>query len=324
MGNGLITKIKQQWFLIGLVLVFAGVLMDKTGRLAHAGNYLKMHHGSDIVIFIIFIISGLIIKVEEIKSGIKDVSATSIAIVTILIVAPLIAGLLSLFPLQKGLIIGLFIVAVMPTTLSSGIVMTGKAGGNMAHALFITIFSNAISVFSIPVILSWLLLLSFGGQDVEVDQIAIMVRLLLFVLLPLTIGLTAKKFFPEFKNDVKVKMQVINQLLIIVIVFMAASGSADMLSGNYEQLFLIGLIVTVFHIILLLFSYYSSKIFRIGKGRYESIVFMGSQKTLALAVILQLTYFSEYATALLVCVLHHFIHLIIDGYLCVRIKNEGR
>ncbi|MCK5099864.1 MAG: bile acid:sodium symporter [Desulfobacteraceae bacterium] len=317
-------KIKQQWFLIWLVVVFAGVVIDSTGTIASIGNYLKMHHGSDIVIFVIFIISGMIIDMEELKSGIKDIPSTFIAIVTILIISPVAAGLLSMFPMQKGLIIGLFIVAVMPTTLSSGIVMTGRAGGNMAHALFITIFSNAISILSIPIILSWLLSYFFEGQYIEIDQIAIMTRLFMLVMLPLMIGLILKKTVIKIGNNAKGRMQVFNQILIIGVVFMAASSTANMFGNNFKQLFLIAIIVTIFHIILLLFSFYSAKIFKIGKGRYESIVFMGSQKTLALAVIIQLTYFSEYGIALLVCVVHHFIHLMIDGYLCVKIKNDDR
>ncbi|MCK5096998.1 MAG: bile acid:sodium symporter, partial [Desulfobacteraceae bacterium] len=125
----MIKKIKQQWFLTGLVLVFAGVILDMTGKFAFAGNYLKIHHGPDVVIFTIFIISGLIIEMEQIKSGIKDVYSTFLALLIILIISPVVAGLLSLFPFEKSLVVGLFIVAVMPTTLSSGVVMTGKAGG---------------------------------------------------------------------------------------------------------------------------------------------------------------------------------------------------
>jgi len=44
--------------------------------------------------------------------------------------------------------------------------------------------------------------------------------------------------------------------------------------------------------------------------------------------MIQVTYFSEFGTALFVCVLHHIVHLMIDGYLSTKmnhgflIKNE--
>jgi sodium/bile acid cotransporter 7 len=50
---------------------------------------------------------------------------------------------------------------------------------------------------------------------------------------------------------------------------------------------------------------------------------MGSQKTLPLAVMIQITCFPEYGTALLVCVLHHILHLMIDGYLATRIEKKN-
>jgi len=322
-GDDLINKIKQQWFLVGLVLVISGIAIDFTGIIAFAGNYLKARHGSDIVIFLIFIMSGLIIEIEEIKLGIKDISSTLIALFVIVIISPVVAGLLSLFPLQKGLIIGLFIVAVMPTTLSSGVVMTREAGGNMAHALFVTIFSNSISFVTIPLVLSLLLSIFFESQNVQIDQISIVIRLFSLVVVPLTIGLIAKSYFVTIKQETKKKMQILNQILVLGIVFMAGSGASDMFSNDFKQLFMIIIIVTAFHLILLFFSYYSTKLFRIGKGRYESVIFMGSQKTLPLSVIIQLTYFSEYSVALLVCVVHHFIHLMIDGYISVKIKSKN-
>jgi len=309
---------------VGLVFVFCSVILDRTGTISFVGNYLKSHHGPDIVIFIIFVISGMIVNVNEIKSGIKDIPSTVVAIITILVISPLAAGLLSLFPLEKGLIIGLFIVAAMPTTLSSGVVMTGKAGGNIAHALFITIFSNSISIFSIPFVLSMLLSFSFRSQYIAIDHIAIMTRLFLLVMLPLTIGLINKKFFIKMKADTKIKMQVINQILVIGIVFMAASSTAEMFNNNISQIFLIVFFVSIFHVILLLFSFFSTRLLKIGKGRFESVIFMGSQKTLPLAIIIQLTYFTDYDSALLVCVIHHFVHLMIDGYLCTRIKYKTR
>ena len=319
----MIKELKQQWFLVGLVLIFVFLLFDRTGQIAVAGFWLKVHHGPDIVIFLIFIMSGLIIETKQIKDGMRDISSTFAALLVIIIISPIAAILLSFIPLQKGFVIGLFIVAVMPTTLSSGVVMTGKAGGNMAHALFVTVFSNSISILSIPIILSLLLSFSFNSQYIEIDQISIMVRLSLLVLLPLTLGLVIKKFFLIIiKSKTKIKMQVLNQVLVIGIVFMAASGAQDMLNNNYKELFLIVAIVTIFHIILLLSSFYGAKLLKIGKGRYESVIFMGSQKTLPLSVIIQVTYFSEYDIALLVCVVHHFIHLMIDGYFAVKLKKH--
>ncbi len=318
----MIRRLQEQWFFAGLIIVFAGVVLDQTGTAAAAGNYFKVRHGSDIVIFLIFIMSGMMIETEEIRSGIKDISATFLALFVILVISPSAAYVLSLFPLQKDLVIGLFIIAAMPTTLSSGVVMTREAGGNMAHALFVTVFSNSISFISVPLILSWLLSSSFAGQDIRIDQIMIVKRLFVLVLLPLAIGLTSKFFLFRIEAETKKRLQIMNQIFVLCIVFMAASGSREIFSSSYRQCFIIVLVVTVFHLILLFCSFYGIKLLKIGPERYESVIFMGSQKTLPLSVIIQITYFSTYPAALFVCVVHHFIHLMIDGYISSKLKMK--
>lgn len=49
---------------------------------------------------------------------------------------------------------------------------------------------------------------------------------------------------------------------------------------------------------------------------------MGGQKTLPLSVILQMSLFPDYSIALLVCVVHHIVHLMMDGYLVERLKTR--
>ena len=318
----MIEKIKKQWFLASLVLVFGLVIFDPSNGLALIGVFLKDHHCPEAMICLIFIISGLLIEIDQIKAGIKDVESTLLTLVVILVVAPLAALLLCLFPLEPGVSIGLFIVAVMPTTLSSGIVMTGIAGGNMAHALFVTIVSNCIAIFSIPVVLSVLLSVLEQERQIVIDQGAILVKLILLVLLPLLVGMGVKAIWFQKDQLARFKLQVVNQYMIIGIVFISLGGSRQVLLEKGAAVFSIVALVTAFHLILLGAGFLLVKIFKVNQGRYESIFFMGSQKTLALSVMIQVTYFNEFGIALLVCVTHHIVHLMIDGYLSVKMNHN--
>jgi len=49
---------------------------------------------------------------------------------------------------------------------------------------------------------------------------------------------------------------------------------------------------------------------------------MGGQKTLVLSVILQVSLFPQYGLALVVCVVHHILHLVMDGYLVGRLRHR--
>ncbi len=316
----MIEKIKRQWFLFGIILVFAIVIFDKTGTLAQAGIFLKNHNGSSFMILLIFLFSGMIIEADQIKAGIKDFKATTAALVIIVIFSPLLALSFAFIPLETGVIIGLFLVAVMPTTLSSGVVMTGQAGGNIAHALFVTILSNCIAIASIPFFLPLLLASLKLETDLFIDQKAIFVKLLLLVLLPLITGLFFKKTVLNITTTQKKRLGIINQSIVICVVYMSLSGAREILLAQSTIFLWILPLVVMFHLILLGLSFGCSHLLGIGKGRREAVIFMGSQKTLPLAVMLQITCFPEYGTALLVCVVHHIAHLMIDGYLAVKMR----
>lgn len=317
----MIEQIKKQWFFFGIVLVFCAVIFDTTGTLARIGSFFKDHNGSSFLIFFIFLLSGMIIEPDQIRAGIKDFKATAAALLMIVIISPLLAAGFTLIPMEEGVVLGLFLVAVMPTTLSSGVVMTGQAGGNMAHALFVTILSNCIAIISIPMILPLLLLSLKFESDLFIDQKAIFIKLLFVVLLPLITGLFLKKALFSITSEQKKKFGIINQCVVICVIYMSLSGARQVLVAKSGTFFWILPLVSTFHLILLALSFYSTRMLNIGRKRRESVIFMGSQKTLPLAVMLQITCFPEYGTALLVCVMHHIIHLMMDGFLAVKMKS---
>jgi sodium/bile acid cotransporter 7 len=313
--------LKRYWFLLGLVLLFVIIVVDTTETMAGMGRWLKTHYGPEIGIIIIFLFSGMLLDAGQIRSGLKDVTGTSLALFTIFIAAPLIAAAFSLIPMDVGIIIGIFIVAVMPTTLSSGVVMTGASGGNMAHALFITITANSLAIFTIPISLSLLLNLFGGHTEIVIDKVAMMIKLGCFVLLPLSAGILIKQFTQEVLKPWKPFLQTCNQCLILCMVWMGLSQSRQAMIDGGWLVFLIIFLVFIYHALLLLTAGGVIRLFKLGRGRRESVIFMGAQKTLPLAIILQVTLFPEYGAALVVCVSHHIIHLMMDGYLVGRLRS---
>lgn len=317
----MIEKIKNQWFLLGLVCIFFTVILDTTGTLETFGGYLKTVHGPEGMIFLIFIISGLMLDYEQIRAGVKDVTSTVLSLFLILIIAPVIALLISLLPIAPGVLIGVFIVSVMPTTLSSGVVMTKTAGGNMAHALFVTILSNTIAIISIPFILSFMLTQVGIGKELIINAGGIILKLGALVLLPLIVGICLKSLFSRALRFDRFPLQKTNQLLIICIVFVSVANAKKALIGNNLEFFTIIVITATFHLLVLGMAFFLVKLWKVGKGRYESVIFMGAQKTLPLSVMIQVSYFNEYGIALVVCVCHHIVHLIIDGYLSTKMSR---
>lgn len=321
------TFIRKNWFAVGLVVVALVTLADTTETITDAGRWIKRQNGAALLIVMIFVFSGLLLKVDQIKAGLRDVQGTLLALSLIFVVAPLLAYAMSGLPIEAGVAVGLILVAVMPTTLSSGVVMTASAGGNMAHALFITIVSNTLAVFTIPLTLPLLAGALMAGNVVPIDKLALMMRLAVIVMLPLLIGFGVKVWinrtgrFQHFHRAEK-PLQVINQCAILVIVWMAAAQSRPTILASGGAIWAVVALSFLFHLALLAAAGLIIWLFKVERGRRESIIFMGGQKTLALAIVLQVSLFPQYGQALVFCVVHHFIHLIMDGFVVERLRHR--
>ncbi len=311
--------IKKNWFLFSLILLISITLGDTTETVSAMGKLLKEKLGTDSIIFLIFFCSGLILNIEQVQSGIKDIRGIIISLILIFIAAPLAGYLISKLPLIEDIKIGLFLVSVMPTTLSSGVVMTGFAGGNIAHALLITIISNSLAVFTIPVTLS--LLLSYAGNSISVsiDKTAMMVKIALYVLLPLVAGMSFK-YYSERRGSSLIEkyrsiFQIINLILVAGVVWMGISHARSLIMERGSDLWTVLMIVILFHTAMIFISLFTIKTLKLEKRKRESVVLMGIQKTLALSIVIQVTLFPQFGLALVFCVMHHIIHLIMDTYL---------
>lgn len=313
--------IKKYWFILGLLVVCGATLFDTTETISGIGRWLKIHRGPDAVIVLIFFFSGMVLNVRQIRDGLMDIKGILTALIIIFIASPIIAMLLSRVPFETGIVIGIFLVAVMPTTLSSGVVMTGASGGNMAHALVITILANGLAVFTIPIVLSFLLTLIGGTTVVTINKLAIMIKIGILVLLPLAVGLLIKLSAASFIDRFSSAFQISNQCLVLGIVWMAMSLARDTIITSDGRIGIILLLVFFFHGILLAIAGILITFFKIEKGKRESVVFMGCQKTLPLSVVLQVSLFPQYGLALVVCVLHHMVHLLMDGYLVGKLRD---
>ena len=317
----MLKSIKKNWFPFGLVLVVLITLADTGGILTDPGIWLKTHHGPDLVIILIFFLSGLVLDTSRIREGASDYLGTVISLILIFLVAPILALPFILLPLDTGILLGLFLVAVMPTTLSSGVVMTGGAGGNMAHALLITIIANSLAVVTIPFSLSLLLNLTTDSRLIEIEQIPIMLKIATLVLLPLSCGVALRRISSALTTFLPYT-GILSQIGILSMVWMALCRGREAIVTNIAVAIPILAIIFIFHLALILSGIAMTRLGAIGKGRRESVILMGGQKTLPLSVILQVSLFPEYGVALVVCVLHHIVHLIMDAFLTSYLKER--
>ena len=310
--------------MLGLLAVAAVTVADGSALSAAPGLWLRAHHGPDIAIVLIFFLSGLLLDIHHVKHGVSDYKGTLLALVLIFIAAPLLAVIFSLLPLQTGIILGLLLVAVMPSTLSSGVVMTGAAGGNMAHALLITLIANSLAVVTIPVVLGVLLALTGENRSIVIERLPIMIKFATYVLLPLVAGMLSRPHLGRCVTSLLPYAGLCNQVIVLIVVWMAVCQGRDTILAGLDSIVSVISLVFTFHLALLVLGFIATRAAGIGPGRRESIIFMGGQKTLPLSVILQVTLFPQYGLALVVCVLHHIVHLIMDAFLVQQLRRDRK
>ena len=318
-GPRLREDLARHWFVLGLAAVTLGTAVDPGGVPAAAGLWLKAHRAPEIIVSAIFLFSGARLSAPEMRRGATDLRAIGLALGAIFLAAPALAWLLGLLPVGPGVRIGLFLVAAMPTTLSSGVVMTGAAGGSEATALAITLVSNWAAVGTVPWTLEALLGAGRHLPPGALHKGALALRIALLVVLPLCAGLILRPRLPGPARRLLPRLGTVSQVLVLVMVWVGVAGSRSTLAANPAALLPAVAVSVVFHGLMWAVLFPAVRLARLGPGRREAVIFMGGQKTLPLSVLLQTILFPAYGEALVVCVVHHLAHLVMDGYLVGRL-----
>jgi len=172
----------QQWFLpVGLVLAMALALVAPLpgSALNETGLVLGL-------IPLIFLVNGYQTRLDRLSLRKRFVGVLLTGVVIGLLLSPFIGlGTAALLGLPASAALGLVVMASMPPTLSSGVIMTENAGGQTLWAMLLTILLNLIGIFTIPFVLSLTL---ETGAEVVVSPWPLLLRLLLVVLLPFVLG----------------------------------------------------------------------------------------------------------------------------------------
>ena len=245
---------------------------------------------SSLDIFIIFFISGLKLKTDDVTRACKAYVSLMYGLVSILFITPCAA--FAFVNMNETLSIrefayGLAIFALMPTTLSSGVILTRDAKGNVALALMLTVASNLSAIAIIPFSLG-LVFSSAGDLEVSIDPVPMIVKLLLSILLPLILG----KIVRESSNVVRAfvtkrgtELKLFSSFCLIMVPWMKVSSASDAMSeidgGGIAEL--VGLSVAL-HLVYLGLNFTASKLFKLNAEESRAVIIMCSQKTLPVAV----------------------------------------
>lgn len=310
--------LRRQLLPVGLVTVaLIGLVWPEPGR------WMATLPTQYVAVSIIFLISGLLLRTDEIRAALSAWPATLWGIAAILFITPAIGAFIALqAPLDDSFRLGLALFCCMPTTLSSGIALTNQARGNTALALLLTVSTNLLGVFTIPFVL--VAVLGIVGA-ISLSAQSLLVKLCLTILLPLVVGRLLRVRLGSWADAHRPTLTLVSNLALISVPWMKFSQSSDRLAavagGQLLMLIAAGLVI---HFVYLAFNDGAARLFGFDLPLRKAVVLMASQKTLPVALTVLALIPDEVLSAqdkglvAIPCITSHLGQIFVDAFLATR------
>ena len=296
--------------LIGMILLASLYPAGGTGRgvfsLPQIANY---------GVSLVFFFYGLRLSRSKLAAGLSNWKLHLVVHGSTFILFPLL--LLSVKGLfQHGndqlLWLACFFLASLPSTVSSSVVMVSIAGGNIPAAIFNASISSIIGVFITPL---WMQLVTKPAQGVS-NLGQIIIKLVLQVLVPVTIGLLLNARWGWFAEKYRKQLKYLDQLIILLIVYTAfcESFARHMFSnlGMIQLVILAACMLALFFFVYFLVSLVC-RLLHFNREDRITAVFCSSKKSLVHGSVMVKVLFSNsnlMGLLLLPLMLYHALQLI--------------
>ena len=200
-----------------------------------------------------------------------------------IILLPAVAfALVSIWPLQPELALGVMIIAAAPGGVTSNL-LTAYARGDVALSISLTAVISLLSVVTIPIIvvLSYAYLMDDGGKEVSVAQTAISVFVIVTV--PVVIGLLVRRFAEGFALRFEPIARHVSTGLFVLVLAGAIFQERNNIVTYFAQA---GLVTLTLNVVMMVLAYYVARLFAGGQAQRVAIsIECGLQNgTLAIAV----------------------------------------
>jgi sodium/bile acid cotransporter 7 len=318
----MINFLKNKWFLLVMgIMILGGLLLPTWGSKLNPGKLTTTG-----LVIALFFLSGLSLPTETLKQGMKNLRLHLFIQAFIFIVCP-VYFMLTAFPfkdLMDGrLIVGIYALACLPTTVSSCIVFTHLSGGNTIGTVFNASLSNLAGIFISPLLLT--LFLKSSGSPLPLEEtLSIFKNLVMQILLPFAIGQGLHIAFKKFAVRYTKVFGIISNLFVLFIIFFGVSKSMGNASLHtyWKQLLIPFAYLAVSHLILLFLAFNGARFIGLNRENIISTLYAAPQKTLAMGLPLLSTYFANQPEILGIAILpllfYHPWQLFIAGL----IKNN--
>lgn len=324
----------KRWFLIALVVVLAIGFTQASNLQFLANETVGKWVRRSIVASVLFMMA-FPLTFTAFTTGLRRPGPAFLASAVNFGILPLFswAVYFCLLPvLDHDLAIGLLVAAATPSTLASAAVWTRRAGGNDSVAIMVTIFTNLGCFLITPL---WLLTMT-GTQVESLELTAMIVKLLLLVVIPMTFAqlLRLQPTIGAWSAKNKQSLGVGAQTGVLAMILLGSvnaglriQGEAETSGASMVDFTIMIAAVLGIHIAMLWVGHVLARAFKMARQDRIAVGFSGSQKTLMVGLAIAIEdYGKSHPLAVLPMVTYHVGQLLVDTFVADRlrkaVKNE--
>jgi sodium/bile acid cotransporter 7 len=300
-------------FMLGLLLML--LLAYLFPRFGTEQSPLPLEEVTTYGVSFIFFFYGLRLSPEKLRAGLSNWRLHLVIHLTTFVVFPLL--ILSTYSLADGaenrlLWLGIFYVAILPSTVSSSVVMVSIGGGNMPAAIFNASISSLIGVFVTPMWISLFLNTSEGDYSIW----PVIGKLTLQVIFPVILGMLLHSRLGSLAEKYRQHLKYFDQTIILLIVYTSFCESfARDLFASLRMTDLLLLAIAMLGLFFLVYGlvFAICQLLHFNRADRITALFCGSKKSLVQGTVMSKVLFRDANTVgiiLLPIMLYHALQLI--------------
>lgn len=245
-----------------------------------------------ICLFLIMMGMGLTLVVNDFKRVLKYPKAVGIGLTNQLILLPIIGfALASIMPLRPEYAVGVMLLVLCPGGTTSNL-FTYLAKGDVALSVTMTAIASIITVFTIPVVLSYSLVHFMGAASAfELPVVKTMVTLIALTILPISVGMLIKRFAPRVADSSQVLVSRFGVIFLTFLVVFLGYVQRDIIVDAFIATGPVSLLLNISTMAL---GYYSSKWLGLNLAQRTSVTLEVGLQNSTLSIFMALTLLNNY------------------------------
>lgn len=221
--------------------------------------------------------------------------------------------------------LSVFFLSALPSTVSSSVIMTSIAKGNIPSAIFNATLTGLIGLIITPI---WVGIFLSKGSSLELDTLGIIADLTKQILIPLLVGLVLSNYVRKVTNAIKPILSWYDKIIIFIIIYKSFSSAFlddVFLQFSYDIILALVLILSLLFVIVFIITRFCASLLNFSIQDSITALFCATQKSLvhgSVFVIILVPNTAKQSLFLLAVMIYHSLQLIFTSYLAGRYSRQ--